>query len=134
MAGWYALAELARTSSVPVLAQARNKFPPEVFAIYMDAMAPMDARHYIGHAAPSHLFFQFALDDPGVLVEDGQRYFELASEPKEIAWYDNCKHELSAQARLDRATRLCEQFGLPQPSQEVLELLEQVAAPVPMQS
>lgn len=134
MAGWYALSELARTSSVPALAEARNKIPPEVFAIYMDAMAPIDARHYIGQAAPSSLFFQFAFDDPGVLAEDGQRYFELASEPKQIVWYDNCKHELSAQARMDRAIWLCEQFGLSRPSQEILELLGQVAAPVPLES
>src|SRR5258708_2258925 len=32
----------------------------------------------------------------------------LASEPKQIAWYENCNHELSAQARLDRAIFLCE--------------------------
>jgi cephalosporin-C deacetylase-like acetyl esterase len=60
MAGWYALSELARTSTVPVLAEAGSKIPPEVFAIYMDAMTPLDARHYTGHTAPSHLFFQFA--------------------------------------------------------------------------
>ena len=56
-------------------------------------------------------------------------YFELASEPKQIAWYENCNHELSAQARLDRAIFLCEQLGLPCPSQQVLDLLERVPPP-----
>ncbi len=84
------LSELARTSTVPVPAEARSKIPPEVFALYMDAMAPLDARHYIGHAAPSRFFFQFAHDDTSVVEGDGQYYFELASEPKQIAWYDNC--------------------------------------------
>jgi hypothetical protein len=134
MAGWYSFSELARTSTVPVLAEARNKVPPEVFAIYMDAMAPLDARHYIGHAAPSHLFFQFARDDTSVLAKDGERYFELASEPKQIAWYDNCGHAFNAQARLDRVTWLCAQFGLPEPSQEILHLLEQVPSPIPLES
>jgi dienelactone hydrolase len=133
MAGWYALSELARTSAVPVLAEARSKIPPKVFAIYMDAMAPLDARHYIGHAAPSPLFFQFARNDVGVVVEDGQRYFELASEPKQIAWYDNCGHEFNAQARLDRAIWLCEKLRLAQPSQEILELLEGIPAPTPLE-
>lgn len=132
MAGWYAFSELARTSTVPVLAQARDKISPAVFAIYMDAMAPLDARHYIGNAAPSHLFFQFSLHDPGVPVEVGQQYFELGSSPKQIAWYDNCHHELSAQARLDRATWLCEMLHLAQPSQETLLMLEQVPAPIPL--
>jgi len=134
MAGWYAFSELARTSTVPVLAEARSKIPPEVFAIYMDAMAPLDARHYIDHAAPSHLFFQFARDDSSVKAEDGERFFELASEPKQIAWYDNCGHALDAQARLERVTWLCAQFGLPEPSQEILNLLEQVPSPVPLES
>lgn len=132
MAGWYAMSELARTSSVPVLAEARNKVGPEVFAHYMDAMASLDARHFIGNAAPSQLFFQFALHDTSVLAEDGQQYFELASSPKQIAWYDNCNHELSAQARLDRAIWLCETLRLERPSQEILELLEQVDTPTPL--
>ncbi|MDQ2716822.1 MAG: hypothetical protein M3Z08_18100 [Chloroflexota bacterium] len=134
MAGWYALSELARTSPVPVLAEARSKIPPRVFAAYMDAMAPLDARHYIGHAAPAQLFFQFARNDPAVTVEDGQRYFDLASEPKQIAWYDNCGHEFNAQARLERATWLCETLHLARPSQEVMQLLEQVPAPTPLES
>jgi hypothetical protein len=73
MAGWYALLELARTSTIPVLAEARSKIPLEVFAIYMDAMAPLDARHYISHATPSHLFFQFARNDVSVRAEDGHQ-------------------------------------------------------------
>src|SRR5690242_2935531 len=69
------------------------------------------------------LIFQFARHDDFVPVRDAERYFELASEPKRIAWYDHCNHELSAQARLDRVIFLCEQFGLSQPSQELLQLL-----------
>ena len=63
-----------------------------------------------------------------------ERFFELASEPKQIAWYDNCGPEFNAQARLDRVTWLCAQFGLPQPSQDILDLLEQVPSPVPLES
>lgn len=134
MAGWYALSELARTSAVPVLAEARNKIPAKVFAIYMDAMAPLDARHYINHVAPSHLFFQFARNDASVTAENGYRYFELASEPKQIAWYENCGHEFNAQARLERAIWLCEKLHLPRPSQEILQLLAQVPASTPLES
>jgi dienelactone hydrolase len=134
MAGWYAFAELARTSSIPVLAQARDKIPPGVFALYMDAMAPLDARHYIGHAAPSRLFFQFARNDTAVLAEDGRRYFELASEPKQIAWYDDCNHELNAQARLDRVIWLCESFHLAGPSPEVVKILERVPSPTALEN
>jgi cephalosporin-C deacetylase-like acetyl esterase len=70
---------------------------------------------YVGHsygatfggvvAAPSHLFFQFAENDTAVVAEDGQLYFELASEPKQIAWYENCGHEFNnmlSQVRLEK--------------------------------
>ncbi|HLQ29560.1 MAG TPA: hypothetical protein VK140_10030 [Ktedonobacteraceae bacterium] len=133
MAGWYALSELMRTSTHPALVEERNATPPEEFNAYLNALAPLDASHYIGHAAPSTLFFQFALSDDFVSVEDGQRYFKLASEPKQITWYDNCNHELNAQARLDRATWLCTTLGLAQPSQEVLDLLGQVPSPIPLE-
>ncbi len=67
-----------------------------------------------------------------VSVQDAEHYFELASEPKQIAWYENCNHELVAQARLDRAIFLCEQLSLPCPSQHMLDLLERVPPPVPI--
>ncbi len=65
-------------------------------------------------------------------MKDGERYFELASEPKQIAWYDNCNHELRAQARLDRVIWLCAQFGLVRPSQEIMNFLKQVPPPIPL--
>jgi dienelactone hydrolase len=133
MAGWYSLTELMQTSTHPLIEQERAATPPEEWQAYLEAMAPLDARHYIGHAAPAHLFFQFARADAFVAAQDGQRYFDLASAPKQVAWYDGCNHELSAQARLDRAIFLCEQLSLPRPSQEVLHLLEQVPAPVPLE-
>ncbi|OLB59000.1 MAG: hypothetical protein AUI01_00180 [Ktedonobacter sp. 13_2_20CM_2_56_8] len=66
-------------------------------------------------ATPSHLFFQFTRDDDSVAAEDGQRHFDLASEPKQIVWYGNCNHELNAQARLDRVTSLWAELGLLRP-------------------
>lgn len=88
--------------------------------------------HYLGHAAPSHLFFQFARNDEFVPVTDGERSFELGSSPKQVAWYD-CKHAFNARARLDRAIFLCEQLGLAWPSQGILKLLERVPSPIPLE-
>ena len=133
MAGGYSATEILRTSNHPLIVKDRNSIPPEAFEAMLAAEAPFDACHYIGRAAPSQLFFQFARLDDFVSVKDGERYFELASEPKRIAWYDNCNHELSAQARLDRVVFLCEQLGLARPSQEILKLLEEVPPPVPLE-
>jgi len=133
MAGWYAVSELMRTSSHPALVEQRKRIAPEVLNAYLTAIAPLDARYYIGHAAPASLLFQYARQDPFVTVEEGERYFELASEPKEIRWYEGCGHELSAQACVDRAIWLCEKLHLDPPAQEILKLLEQVPAPIPLE-
>jgi hypothetical protein len=37
MAGWYALSELVRTSTIPVLAEARSKIPPRGFWVLPQA-------------------------------------------------------------------------------------------------
>lgn len=131
MAGESALSEWMLLTTHPVLVHERETTPPEAYQAYLAALAPLDARHYIGQAAPSQLFFQYALDDEFLPVERGERYFALASEPKRIAWYD-CKHAFNAPARLDRASFLCEHLGLAPPSQEILDLLEQVPAPMPL--
>jgi dienelactone hydrolase len=133
MAGVDALSEYMQTTAHPLLVEERKNTPPEEYRAYLAALAPLDACHYVGQAAPSHLFFQFARDDDFVSIKDGERYFELASEPKQIAWYDHCHHAFNAQARLDRASFLCEQLGLAQPSQEMLNLLERVPAPIPLE-
>ncbi len=133
MAGFYALSEVMRTSTKPVIAQERDAAPPEEFNAYLEAMASLDASHYIRKAAPSSLFFQFAHIDDFVSEEDGQRYFDLASEPKKIAWYDNCNHELNASARLDRVNWLFTTLSLTQPSQEILDLLGRVPSPKPLE-
>src|SRR4029077_17389457 len=96
------------------------------------AEAPYDACHYIGQAAPASLLFQFARHDDFVSVYEAERYFGLASEPKRIAWYENCNHELSKEARIDRTLFLCEQLGLMTPSQPMLDLLERISSPVPI--
>ncbi len=132
VAGVSSSTEVMRTSNHPLIVSARENTPPEDWEAMLAAEAPYDACHYIGQAAPASLFFQFALHDDFVSVPDAERYFELASEPKQIAWYENCSHELSAQARKDRAIFLCEQLGVPRPSQDILALLGQIPPPAPV--
>ncbi|MGZ3681280.1 MAG: hypothetical protein ACXWQR_22920, partial [Ktedonobacterales bacterium] len=112
------------------IVSARERTPPEAWEAMLVAEAPYDACHYIGQAAPSSLLFQFARHDDFVPLQDAERYFAHASEPKQITWYEGCKHELSAQARSDRAVFLCEQLGLPRPLQHILDRLQTILPPV----
>ena len=132
MAGAASSTEIMRTSKHPLIVRARENTPPDEWEAMLVAEAPYDACHYIGYAAPSSLLFQFALHDDFVPVHEGERYFKLAGEPKQIAWYDDCNHELSARARVDRAVFLCEQLGLPRPPKHILDLLERVPPPMPV--
>ncbi|GHP00368.1 hypothetical protein KSF_104150 [Reticulibacter mediterranei] len=132
MAGVARATEIMRTSNHPLIVQARANTPPEAWESMLATEAPFDACHYIGQAAPASLFFQFARHDDFVPVQEAENYFDLASEPKWIAWYENCNHELSAQARIDRAIFLCEQLGLMMPSHPLVDLLEQIPPPLPI--
>ena len=69
------------------------------------------AYHYISHAAPAALLFQFAKNDEWITVQAAEEYYQAASEPKSILWYDTT-HELNAQAQLDRVNWLKMQLGL----------------------
>ncbi len=71
----------------------------------------MWAYHYISHAAPAALLFQFARNDEWITIQAAEEYFQAASEPKSILWYD-ATHELNAQAQLDRFNWLKMQLGL----------------------
>jgi cephalosporin-C deacetylase-like acetyl esterase len=131
MAGAARATEVMRTSRHPLVVQARESMLPEAWEAMLAAEAPYDACHYIGQAAPASLLFQFARHDDFVPAQEAAYYFAQASEPKRIVWYEHCGHELSAQARIDRALFLCLHLGLPTPSQAICDLLGGVASPVP---
>ncbi|HEX6904783.1 MAG TPA: acetylxylan esterase [Thermoanaerobaculia bacterium] len=68
---------------------------------YVQAMAPLDAVHYIGQAAPAKIFFQFASQDELLTPSDAEAYIQAASEPKEVRWYET-GHSFDEVARWDR--------------------------------
>jgi dienelactone hydrolase len=131
MAGEPALSEWMLLTTHPALVHERETTPPAEYQAYLAVLAPLDARHYIGQATQSSLFFQFAREDEHLPVERGERYFALASEPKQIAWYE-CGHALNGLARRERAVFLCERLGLGESPQDVLTRLEQAPAPIPL--
>ena len=71
----------------------------------------IDAINYIGHAAPSAVFFQFAEHDRYIAKESALLFYQVASEPKSIQWY-NTSHRLNTAAREDRVEWLSAQLGL----------------------
>ncbi len=74
---------------------------PEQRKAYVDALEPLDALHYVGHAAPAKLLFQFAKWDEFITPWDAAAYLQTASDPKEVKWYDT-NHSFNEEARRDR--------------------------------
>lgn len=111
MAGLVAHSEWWRSSEHEYYRQFREQVTPEQLDEMVETMAPVDAIHYIGHAAPAALLFQFARHDQFISEQEALRYFQAASEPKEMRWYDT-DHFFDDRARQDRIAWLSEQLGL----------------------
>jgi dienelactone hydrolase len=68
---------------------------------YAQVIAPIDPIHYVGHAAPAALFFQFGRQDD-FPRDQFERVAEAASEPKLVKWYDTDHSFQNAEAQKDR--------------------------------
>jgi uncharacterized protein len=68
-------------------------------------MDPIEPIYFIGRAEPADLLLQSALYYDAVGEADAIRYQRLASEPKEVRWYES-GHFLPDEARCDAATWL----------------------------
>lgn len=79
---------------------------------YIIDMAPLDPTRYIAKAAPAALYFQFAHSDYYVPERTAQMFFDAASQPKDIAWYE-AQHDLAHdEARPDRLRWLRQQLDI----------------------
>jgi dienelactone hydrolase len=86
--------------------------PSAAKEIYRKALKPIDPITQIPFAAPATLLFQFANSDEHIKKDAALAFFDAASEPKQVRWYDG-KHELHVEAaRNDRSAWLTRQLLL----------------------
>ncbi len=111
MAGGPSLTEFLRTSTVPGIVEVRNSLTKPQQENYFTTLATVDPINYVPYVAPSALFFQFGKRDTNPTEQSAARYFQAASNPKSVKWYDT-GHALNDEARHDRALWLQEQLGL----------------------
>lgn len=79
---------------------------------YRLALKPIDPITRIAHAKPASLMFQFANSDEHIKKEQAIAFYDAASGPKEVKWYDG-KHELHVEAaRNDRREWLTRRLNL----------------------
>jgi len=79
---------------------------------YRDVMRTVDPESYISRAAPATLLFQFSNADKYISRTTANAFYETASEPKEIRWYDT-HHAMNIDVvRNDRTDWLASQLRL----------------------
>ncbi|MGB7925905.1 MAG: hypothetical protein WCF57_21880 [Pyrinomonadaceae bacterium] len=78
----------------------------------IEVLSLVDAIHYVNHAKPSSIFFQFARHDRFISEQQAIQYQQAATEPKLVKYYDT-GHELNdLEALRDRAEWLRKEIGI----------------------
>jgi uncharacterized protein len=77
-----------------------QSFPAEQRERWLQAMRPIEPINFVGKAAPAALLFQAGRQDELIPEQDTRRYYQAASQPKELRWYD-AGHFLNCAARND---------------------------------
>ena len=112
MAGYARLSSDTFETQHPTLSTAFARLPKEALDKYIAATESLDAIHYIGHAAPAPILFQFARFDIFISEDQAKEYERAASQPRQTRWYDT-GHELNdLEALRDRSDFLTAQLGL----------------------
>jgi hypothetical protein len=79
---------------------------------YRKSLAPVDPIGFISKAQPTSLFFQFASKDIYITKEKALEFYNAASGPKLIKWY-NTEHEMMIpEVRKDRVEWIKKQLGI----------------------
>ncbi|HEY9421174.1 MAG TPA: alpha/beta fold hydrolase, partial [Thermoanaerobaculia bacterium] len=98
MAGFPSLTRSYTNGENQIAYAFQELLPRERQEAYVKAMAPLDAVHYVGQAAPAKILFQFAKRDEFITSWDAEVYTQAASGPKEVRWYDT-GHLFNEEAR-----------------------------------
>lgn len=110
MAGLPSITRANSHGDNPVATAFQTILTPEEQKAYVDALAPIDAVHYVGRAAPAKLLFQFAHRDEFITYWDAAVFLQAASSPKEVQWYDT-DHYFNDEARKARGEWLGKILG-----------------------
>lgn len=114
IAGTPSMTGIWRSSQHPFVQAVRRSLTKEQLDKYIEVTSTLDAIHYIGRAAPSALFFQFARRDEVISADAALQFSGAASEPKLTRWYDAGHQDIfiKSEALGDRAAWLSRQIGL----------------------
>lgn len=67
---------------------------------WLQVMRPIEPINFVGKAAPAALLFLAGTKDESIPQADARRYYQAASQPKQVRWYE-AGHFLNCTARAD---------------------------------
>ena len=111
MASQISATEAWRSNDNQRIVKLRDSLPREMFENYLEAIASVDAIHYVKKAAPTALLLQFGREDDSPNERQARLFCDVASEPKTCKLYAS-QHQLNDQARRDRTDWLATQLRL----------------------
>ena len=100
-----------RTAQVSFASEFRKRLGAQLDSA-LTQIEPLDAIHFVGRLAPAALLFQSAHLDPGVTDKQAQAFFDAASGPKTLRWYDTAHEVIDIAAISDRARFLALHLNL----------------------
>jgi len=106
----------------------RKQVGAEKLDAFMANHAWLDEGKYISHAAPAHVFLQYATKEDFLTPERAKEYYAIVSEPKQMKIYE-APHSLNAEARRDRIAFLVKELGLKAPDAAVIARVPEIPQP-----
>jgi len=112
MAGVAEIGDIFLRGNDPGIIELRKSRPPGQFERYAQIAGEIDALHFVGHAAPIPLLFQFANFEQLFDKTSMEHYATTATDPKKVLYYD-AGHDLNdPQALQDRYDWLAKYIDL----------------------
>src|SRR5437016_3695638 len=112
MAGVAEIGDIFLRGNDPGIIELRKSRPPGQFERYAQIAGEIDALHFVGHAAPIPLLFQFANFEQLFDKTSMEHYATTATDPKKVLYYD-AGHDLNdPQALQDRCDWLAKYIDL----------------------
>ena len=112
MAGVAEIGDIFLRGNDPGIIELRKSRPPGQFERYAQIAGEIDALHFVGHAAPIPLLFQFANFEQLFDKTSMEHYATTATDPKKVLYYD-AGHDLNdLQALQDRYDWLAKYIDL----------------------
>ena len=109
------LSQFWEKSSRQIAVKARETMTPEQIQKYVDSTREFAAVHFIKHAAPASVFFQFAKWDNWITKAMALQFYDASSSPKRIRFYDVDHNFNSPEAKAEYMNWLKLKFSPPTP-------------------